>query len=164
MLTPIPSCGACYYCVRGQSSLCVDGQNFMTGLRKDGTSPLSRDGERVFQGFGLGGWGEYALVDEGRAVKIDQDTPLEIACVIGCAIQTGVGAVLNTAKVEEGATVLVMGLGGIGISIVQGARLANARASSSRTPSRRAATTPRTSVRRTSSTRRRTTSSRRRSS
>ncbi len=126
MLTPIPSCGACYYCVRGQSSLCVDGQNFMTGLRKDGTSPLSRQGERVFQGLGLGGWGEYAVVDEGRAVKIDQDTPLEIACVIGCAIQTGVGAVLNTAQVEEGATVLVMGLGGIGISIVQGARLANA--------------------------------------
>ena len=56
MLTPIPTCGACYYCVRGQSSLCVDGQNFMTGLRKDGTSPLSRKGERVFQGFGLGGW------------------------------------------------------------------------------------------------------------
>ena len=126
MLTPIPSCGACYYCVRGQSSLCVDGQNFMTGLRKDGTSPLSRKGERVFQGLGLGGWGEYAVVDEGRAVKIDQDTPLEIACVIGCAIQTGVGAVLNTAQVEEGATVLVMGLGGIGISIVQGARLAGA--------------------------------------
>lgn len=126
MLTPIPTCGVCYYCVRGQSSLCVDGQNFMTGLRRDGTSPLSRQGERVFQGFGLGGWGQYALVDERRAVKIDPDTPLEIACVIGCAIQTGVGAVLNTAQVEEGATVLVMGLGGIGISIVQGARLANA--------------------------------------
>lgn len=126
MLTPIPTCGACYFCVRGQSSLCVDGQNFMTGLRRDGSSPLSRAGERVFQGFGLGGWGQYALVDERRAVKIDPDTPLEIACVIGCAVQTGVGAVLNTAQVEEGATVLVMGLGGIGISIVQGARLANA--------------------------------------
>ncbi|MCA9503294.1 MAG: Zn-dependent alcohol dehydrogenase [Myxococcales bacterium] len=126
MLTPIPTCGACYYCVRGQASLCVTGQNFMTGLRADGTSPLSRGGERVFQGFGLGGWGEYAVVDARRAVKIDPDTPLDIACVIGCAIQTGVGAVLNTAKVEEGATVLVMGLGGIGISIVQGARLANA--------------------------------------
>lgn len=126
MLTPIPTCGACYFCVRGQSSLCVDGQNFMTGLRKDGTSPLSRRGEKVYQGFGLGGWGQYACVDERRAVRIDPDVPLEIACVIGCAIQTGVGAVLNTAKVEEGATVLVMGLGGIGISIVQGARLANA--------------------------------------
>ncbi|MAG33537.1 MAG: alcohol dehydrogenase [Deltaproteobacteria bacterium] len=126
MLTPIPSCGACYYCVRGESSLCVSGQNFMTGLRADGSSPLSRGGELVYHGFGLGGWGEYTVVHEGRAVKVDDDTPLDIACLIGCAIQTGVGAVLNTAKVEEGATVLVMGLGGIGISIVQGARLANA--------------------------------------
>jgi len=126
MLTPLPSCGHCYFCVRSQFSLCVDGQNFMTGLRADGTTPLSRHGKAVFQGFGLGGWGEYALIDEGRAIKVPDDTPLEIACVIGCAVQTGVGAVLNTAKVEEGATVLVMGLGGIGISIVQGARLANA--------------------------------------
>ena len=126
MLTPLPSCGNCYYCVRSEFSLCVDGQSFMTGLRADGSTPLSRGGHDVFQGFGLGGWGEYALVDEGRAIKVPEDTPLEIACVIGCAIQTGVGAVLNTAKVEEGATVLVMGLGGIGVSIVQGARLANA--------------------------------------
>jgi len=126
MLTPLPSCGRCYYCVRGQSSCCVEGQNFLTGLRPDGSSPLSRGDTPVFQGFAVGGWGEYTVVDQGRAVKIDPDTPLEIACVIGCAIQTGVGAVLNTAKVEEGATVLVMGLGGIGISIVQGARLANA--------------------------------------
>lgn len=126
MLTPIPTCGVCYYCSRNQPSLCITGQNFMTGLRHDGTSPFSRDGELVYQAFGLGGWGEYSVVDERRAVKIDDDTPLEIACVIGCAIQTGVGAVLNTAQVEEGATVLVTGLGGIGVSIVQGARLANA--------------------------------------
>jgi Zn-dependent alcohol dehydrogenase len=126
MLTPIPTCGACYYCSRNQPSLCVTGQNFMTGLRMDGTSPLSRKGEQVYQGFGLGGWGEFVVVDERRAVKIDEDTPLDIACVVGCAIQTGVGAVLNTARVEEGATVLVTGLGGIGVSIVQGARLANA--------------------------------------
>ena len=126
MLTPIPTCGVCYYCSRNQPSLCVSGQNFMTGLRLDGTSPLSRNGDLVYQGFGLGGWGEYTVVDERRAVKIEDDTPLEIACVIGCAIQTGVGAVLNTAQVEEGATVLVTGLGGIGVSIVQGARLANA--------------------------------------
>ena len=59
-------------------------------------------------------------------MKVPEDTPLEIACVIGCSVQTGVGAVLNTAKVEAGATVLVMGLGGIGVSIVQGARLAGA--------------------------------------
>lgn len=126
MLTPIPSCGSCYFCVRSEFSLCVDAQDFMSGLRRDGSTPLSRGGSPILQGFGLGGWGEYALVDEGRAIKVPEDTPLEIACVIGCAIQTGVGAVLNTARVEEGATVLVMGLGGIGVSIVQGARLANA--------------------------------------
>lgn len=126
MLTPIHTCGVCYFCARDQPALCVEAQSFMTGLRDDGSSPLSRGGERVFQGFGLGGWGEYATVHERRAVKIPDDTPLEIACVVGCAIQTGVGAVLNTAKVEEGATVLVTGLGGIGVSIVQGARLANA--------------------------------------
>ena len=126
MLTPLPTCGVCYYCSRNQPSLCAEGQNFMTGTRMDGSSPLSRDGETVYHGFGLGGWGEYTTVHERRAVKIDDDTPLEIACVIGCAIQTGVGAVLNTAQVEEGATVLVTGLGGIGVSIVQGARLANA--------------------------------------
>ena len=126
MLTPLPSCGSCYFCVRGEFSLCVDAQSFMTGMRSDGTSPLSRGGQPVFQGFGLGGWGEYAVVHEGRAIRVPDDTPLEIVCVIGCAVQTGVGAVLNTARVEEGATVLVTGLGGIGISIVQGARLANA--------------------------------------
>jgi Zn-dependent alcohol dehydrogenase len=126
MLTPLPPCGHCYYCVREQPTLCVEAQGFMTGTRKDGTSPFSRGGEPVYRGFAVAGWGEYTVVGENSAIKVSEDTPLEIACVIGCAIQTGVGAVLNTAKVEEGATVLVMGLGGIGISIVQGARLAGA--------------------------------------
>ena len=134
MLTPLPTCGVCYFCGRGEPQLCVEGQNFMTGLRMDGSSPLSRNGERVFHGFGLAGWGELPTVHERRAVKIPEDTPLEIACVIGCSVQTGVGAVLNTMKVEEGATVLVTGLEGR-LSIVQGG-LANARRSSSR-PRRR---------------------------
>src|SRR5439155_13897656 len=69
---------------------------------------------------------EQVVVDASGAVPVADDVPLDIACVIGCAVQTGVGAVLNTARVEEGATVLVVGLGGIGISIVQGARLAGA--------------------------------------
>lgn len=126
MLTPLGSCGHCYYCVREQPTLCVDAQSFMTGTRADGTSPLSRGGKPVYQGFALGGWGEFAVVGQNNAIKIPEDTPLDIACVMGCAIQTGVGAVLNTAKVEEGATVLVTGLGGIGISITQGARIAGA--------------------------------------
>ncbi len=126
VLTPLAPCGHCYYCVRSQPTLCQDAQKFMTGLLPDGTTPFSRGGDQVFRGFGVGGFGEYAMVTETGAVKIDPDIPLEVACVIGCAIQTGVGAVLNTAKVEEGATVLVTGLGGIGLSIVQGARIAGA--------------------------------------
>src|SRR5262245_9781374 len=126
VLTPLAPCGSCYYCVRSQPTLCVEAQNFMTGARADGTSPLSRKGASVFRGFSTGGFGELALVHERAAVKVPSDTPLEVACVIGCAVQTGVGAVLNTAKVEEGATVLVTGLGGIGVAVVQGARLAGA--------------------------------------
>jgi Zn-dependent alcohol dehydrogenase len=126
MLTPMGSCGLCYYCVRNQPTLCVETQNYMAGVRSDGTTPLSRGGAPVYQGFLLGGFGEYSVVRASNAVKVPDDTPLEIACVIGCSVQTGVGAVLNTAKVETGATVLVMGLGGIGVSIVQGARLAGA--------------------------------------
>ena len=126
MLTPMGPCGRCYFCSRNEPTLCVDNQSFMSGTRADGSSPLSRGGETVYRGFGLGGWGEYTIVSANNAVKVPEDTPLEIACVIGCSVQTGVGAVLNTAQVETGATVLVMGLGGIGVSIVQGARLAGA--------------------------------------
>jgi Zn-dependent alcohol dehydrogenase len=128
MLTPLPPCGFCYWCQRGQPTLCADAQRFATGLRPDGSSPLSRGGRPVYRGFGTAGFGELTLVHQNGAVKIPADTPLDVACVIGCAVQTGVGAVINTARVEEGATVLVFGLGGIGVSIVQGARLAGAAA------------------------------------
>jgi Zn-dependent alcohol dehydrogenase len=128
MLTPLPGCGFCYFCQRGQPTICVEAQRFATGLRADGSSPLSRRGRRVYRGFGTAGFGELTLVQQNGAVKIPADTPLDVACVIGCAVQTGVGAVINTAKVEPGASVLVLGLGGIGVSIVQGARLAGAAA------------------------------------
>ncbi len=126
VLTPMASCGGCYYCVRSQATLCVEAQVFMGGTLADGSAPFSRGGQDVYRGLGVGGFGEYAVVSERGAVKVDPDIPLEIACVIGCAIQTGVGAVLNTAAVEPGATVLVTGLGGIGLSVVQGARIAGA--------------------------------------
>jgi Zn-dependent alcohol dehydrogenase len=80
----------------------------------------------VLRGVGLGGFAEYVITIETGAIKVAPDTPLDVACVIGCAVQTGVGAVLNTARVPEGATVLVAGAGGIGVSIVQGARVAGA--------------------------------------
>jgi Zn-dependent alcohol dehydrogenase len=80
----------------------------------------------VYRGLGVGGFAELVLTTETGAVKVPDDTPLDVVCVIGCAVQTGVGAVLNTARVEPGATVLVLGLGGIGQSVVQGARVASA--------------------------------------
>ncbi len=126
MLTPLGPCGRCYWCVRGEHTLCEQARSFMAGTLSDGTSPLSRGGETVLLGLGVGGFGEYTVVEERNAVKVDADVPLDVACVIGCALQTGVGAVLNAADVEAGATVLVMGLGGIGISVVQGARIAGA--------------------------------------
>src|SRR5256885_1932253 len=97
-----------------------------TGTLLDGHTPLSRHGQPVLRGVGLGGFAEYVITTASGAVKVADDTPLEVACVIGCAVQTGVGAVLNTARVPEGATVLVVGAGGIGIAIVQGARIAGA--------------------------------------
>jgi S-(hydroxymethyl)glutathione dehydrogenase/alcohol dehydrogenase len=127
VLTPLPSCGRCYFCVRHEPTLCrVHSIALFTGLLPDGTTPLSRHGQPVFRGLATAAFGELAIMPEAGVVKIDPDVPLEVACVLGCAVQTGVGAVLNTAKVEEGATVLVLGAGGIGIAVAQGARLAGA--------------------------------------
>jgi Zn-dependent alcohol dehydrogenase len=126
LLSPIPACGQCYWCLRGEYGICVNGSSIGSNTFPDGTTGLSRHGETVWRGVGLGAFAEYALVTDSAVVPVGADTPLDVVCVIGCSVQTGVGAVINTAKVPEGATVLVMGLGGIGISIVQGARLAGA--------------------------------------
>lgn len=126
MLTPLAFCGQCYWCSRAEPTACVEAQSFTSGLRPDGTSPFSHQGQCVHRGLGVAGFSEKTIVPESAVVKLDQDTPLDIACVIGCAVQTGVGSVFNSAKVEVGSTVLVTGLGGIGISIVQGARIAGA--------------------------------------
>jgi S-(hydroxymethyl)glutathione dehydrogenase / alcohol dehydrogenase len=128
VLTPAPPCGSCYWCVRNEHALCVNSDEIMTSTFADGSTGLSRAGQVVYRGLGVGGFAEQVVTHSTGAVKIPRDVPTEIACVIGCAVQTGVGAVLNTARVEEGATVLVMGAGGIGLSIVQGARLAGASA------------------------------------
>ncbi len=126
IISPIATCGHCYTCLRGDFGVCEQAMAVTSGTFIDGSSPLSRSGNTVYRGLGVGGFGEYAVVREAAAVKVASDTPLEIACVIGCSIQTGVGAVIRTAKVTPGSTVLVMGLGGVGIAIVQGARLAGA--------------------------------------
>ncbi len=126
VLTPIAPCGRCYFCVRGDAGLCVNNRDVLTNTFADGTTGLSRNGDKVYRGLGVGGFAEYVLTTETGAIRVPDDTPLDIVCVIGCAVQTGVGAVLNTAQVEPGATVLVLGLGGIGQSVVQGARVAGA--------------------------------------
>ena len=126
VLTPCPPCGNCYWCVRNEHSLCVNTTSIMTNALPDGSTGLSRGGEQVYRGLGVGAFAEYVLTLETGAIKIPDEVPLEVACVIGCAVQTGVGAALNTAQVKEGDSVLVMGLGGVGMSVVQGARLAGA--------------------------------------
>ena len=126
VLTPIPPCGTCYWCVRGEPGVCVNAMNLQTSTHGDGTTGLRRGDLTVYRGVGLGAFGEYVLVPATGAVRVPAGVPLDVVCVIGCAVQTGVGAVLNTARVGEGATVVVFGLGGIGLSIVQGARLAGA--------------------------------------
>jgi S-(hydroxymethyl)glutathione dehydrogenase/alcohol dehydrogenase len=127
VLTPLPSCGRCYFCTRGQPTLCAEhSAALFTSTRNDGTSPLSRGGEVVYRGLAMGAWAEYVVLPEAGVIPVPDDTDLAEACVIGCAVQTGVGAVLETARVEEGATVLVLGAGGIGIAVTQGARLAGA--------------------------------------
>jgi S-(hydroxymethyl)glutathione dehydrogenase/alcohol dehydrogenase len=126
VLTPCPPCGRCYWCVRGEWSLCVNSDGIVTSAFGDGGTRLQRAGETVWRGLGMGAFAELATVTEAAAIKVDDDVPLGVACVLGCAVQTGVGAVLNTARVREGDTVLVLGLGGIGLSIVQGAVLAAA--------------------------------------
>jgi S-(hydroxymethyl)glutathione dehydrogenase/alcohol dehydrogenase len=126
VLTPCPPCGSCYWCVRGEPTVCVNAMAIQTNTFPDGSTGLARDGQVVYRGVGLGAFAECVLTPASGAVKIPAAVPLDVACVIGCAVQTGVGAVLNTARVEAGATVLVMGLGGIGLSIVQGARVAGA--------------------------------------
>ncbi len=126
ILTPTPPCGHCYYCQRGNHSICEEAQGIMTNTLADGATGLSRGGHKVMRGLGVGALAEYVTTPVSGAIKIDSELPLDTVCVIGCALQTGVGAVLNTARVETGATVLVLGAGGVAIAAVQGARLAGA--------------------------------------
>jgi Zn-dependent alcohol dehydrogenase len=112
--------------VRGEWSLCANSDGLITATHPDGGTRLSRHGEVVHRGLAVAGFAEHVVIQATGAIKIPDDVPLSVACVVGCAVQTGVGAVLNTAGVLEGDTVLVMGLGGVGLSVVQGARLAGA--------------------------------------
>lgn len=126
VLTIAPPCGHCYFCQRGNYSICQNATGTQLFSLPDGSSALSCKGEKIYHGFGVAAFAEKVVVPARAAIKIEKDIPFELACLAGCALQTGVGAVMNTAKVEQGATVLIMGLGGVGLSAVQGARIAGA--------------------------------------
>lgn len=123
----VPQCGACFFCGRGQPQLCVqaDAVLFSGGLL-DGTPRLTLDGADLFQMEGVGAFCESTVIPATGAVKVPRDLDLSVAALLGCAVITGVGAALNTARIRPGDTVVVVGCGGVGLNIVQGARMAGA--------------------------------------
>jgi len=120
-------CGKCRFCVSGRPVLCVEqGRALTTPL--EGTPRVHDSAGRPLNIFsGCGAMAQYATVSAENLIRIDPKIPLECAALVGCGVTTGVGAVINTAKVQVGDTVVVFGLGGIGLNVVQGARLAGAR-------------------------------------
>lgn len=122
-----PECGECRFCLSGKTNLCqkirvTQGK----GLMPDGTSRFSLNGKPLLHYMGTSTFSEYTVLPEISLAKINKAAPLEKVCLLGCGITTGIGAVLNTAKVEPGASVAVFGMGGIGLSVVQGAVMAKA--------------------------------------
>jgi len=122
-----PECRQCEYCTSQKTNLCqairtTQGQ----GLMPDGTSRFSLDGKKVLHYMGCSTFSNFTVLPEIALAKIREDAPFDKVCYIGCGVTTGIGAVINTAKVEPGANVVVFGLGGIGLNVIQGARLAGA--------------------------------------
>jgi len=122
-----PECRECKFCRSGKTNLCgaireTQGQ----GLMPDGTSRFSREGERLFHYMGTSTFSNYTVLPEIAVARIRKDAPFDKVCYIGCGVTTGLGAVMNTAKVEPGSNVAVFGLGGIGLNVIQGARIVGA--------------------------------------
>jgi NDMA-dependent alcohol dehydrogenase len=122
-----PNCGACFYCLHDRPSLCETYVGpLWAGTMMDGTTRLSKDGKPVYHFSALACFADYTVVPQECCIPIGDDIPLTIAALVGCAVTTGVGAVLNTAGVRPGSSVVVYGAGGVGLSIIMGARLAGA--------------------------------------
>ena len=123
----IPECRQCKSCLSGKTNLCTairatQGQ----GVMPDGTSRFSLGGEKLFHYMGTSTFANYSVMPEIAVAKVREDAPFDKICYIGCGVTTGIGAVINTAGVEPGANVVVFGLGGIGLNVIQGARIAGA--------------------------------------
>jgi S-(hydroxymethyl)glutathione dehydrogenase/alcohol dehydrogenase len=122
-----PYCGRCYQCSRGRPGLCsMAAQVRGSGLMPDGTSRLSADGTELFHFSGVSAFSERAVVPESGVIKVDSDLPLDILAVVGCAVMTGYGAVINAAELRPGESALVIGAGGVGLNSIQGARISGA--------------------------------------
>ncbi|MBW3806537.1 S-(hydroxymethyl)glutathione dehydrogenase/class III alcohol dehydrogenase [Aeromonas jandaei] len=122
-----PECGECKFCKSGKTNLCQKIRATQgKGLMPDGTTRFSKDGQPIYHYMGTSTFSEYTVLPEISIAKVDPAAPLEEVCLLGCSVTTGIGAVMNTAKVKEGESVAIFGLGGIGLSAVIGARLAKA--------------------------------------
>uniref|UniRef100_UPI000829B8E6 S-(hydroxymethyl)glutathione dehydrogenase/class III alcohol dehydrogenase n=1 Tax=Marinobacterium profundum TaxID=1714300 RepID=UPI000829B8E6 len=122
-----PECGECKFCTSGKTNLCQKIRETQgKGLMPDGTTRFFKDGQPIFHYMGCSTFSEYTVLPEISLAKISKEAPLEEVCLLGCGVTTGMGAVMNTAKVEEGATVAIFGMGGIGLSAVIGATMAKA--------------------------------------
>ena len=122
-----PECRQCEYCLSGKTNLCQAIRETQgRGLMPDGTSRFSLGGEALFHYMGCSTFANFSVLPEIALAKIRTDAPFDKVCYIGCGVTTGIGAVINTAQVEPGANVVVFGLGGIGLNVIQGARLVGA--------------------------------------
>jgi S-(hydroxymethyl)glutathione dehydrogenase / alcohol dehydrogenase len=129
VLSWMPSCGHCFYCRRGRPNLCESAlPGFFAGTLLNGAIRLSQNGQPVYHYSFLSTFAERAVVPAASCIPIRRDVPLEVAAIVGCAVMTGVGAVINRARVQAGSVAVVFGAGGVGLSVVLGCRLAGARA------------------------------------
>lgn len=123
----IPECRECKYCQSGKTNLCQSVRDTQgKGLMPDGTTRFSKNGKPIYHYMGTSTFSEYSVIPEISLAVINKEAPLDKVCLLGCGITTGIGAVLNTAKVTPGSSVAVFGLGCIGLSVIQGAVMANA--------------------------------------
>ncbi|WP_217512688.1 S-(hydroxymethyl)glutathione dehydrogenase/class III alcohol dehydrogenase [Vibrio metschnikovii] len=120
-------CGECKFCTSGKTNLCQAVRATQgKGLMPDGTTRFYKDGQPIYHYMGCSTFSEYTVLPEISLAKVNKQAPLEEVCLLGCGVTTGMGAVLNTAKVQQGDTVAIFGLGGIGLSAIIGARMAGA--------------------------------------
>ncbi|MCT8467452.1 S-(hydroxymethyl)glutathione dehydrogenase/class III alcohol dehydrogenase [Chromohalobacter canadensis] len=120
-------CGKCKFCLSGKTNLCSSVRATQgKGVMPDGTSRFSKDGQSLHHYMGCSTFSEYTVLPEVSLAKVSSEAPLDKICLLGCGVTTGIGAVMNTAKVEPGATVAVFGLGAIGLAVIQGAVMAKA--------------------------------------